>query len=97
MREETLEVEAELSNEPGAAPTKALSEEIGDLLFVVANLARHAKVDPEQALRAANAKFERRFHHIEVRLEQAGRSPAEATLEEMEALWGEAKGVEGKA
>ena len=78
-REETLEVEAELSNEPGAAPTKALSEEIGDLLFVVANLARHAKVDPEQALRAANTKFERRFHHIEARLAQKGSAPAGAS------------------
>ncbi len=96
LREETLEVEAELSNEPGAAPTKALAEEIGDLLFVVANLARHAKVDPEQALRAASAKFERRFHHIEARLAQAGRAPAEATLDEMEALWVEAKRLEGK-
>jgi tetrapyrrole methylase family protein/MazG family protein/ATP diphosphatase len=96
LREETLEVEAELSNEPGAAPTKALAEEIGDLLFVVANLARHAKVDPEQALRGANSKFERRFHHIEARLAQAGRAPAEATLDEMEALWVEAKGLERK-
>jgi nucleoside triphosphate diphosphatase len=96
LREETLEVEAELSDAPGAAPTKALSEEIGDLLFVVANLARHAKVDPEQALRAANAKFERRFHHIEARLAQAGRAPAQATLDEMEALWVEAKGLERK-
>ncbi len=96
LREETLEVEAELSNEPGAAPTKALAEEIGDLLFVVANLARHAKVDPEQALRAASAKFERRFHHIEARLAQAGRAPAEATLDEMEALWVEAKRLEWK-
>ena len=96
LREETLEVEAELSNEPGAVPTKALGEEIGDLLFVVANLARHAKVDPEQALRAANAKFERRFHHIEARLAQKGSAPAGATLDEMEALWVEAKGLEGK-
>ncbi|MGA8172263.1 MAG: nucleoside triphosphate pyrophosphohydrolase [Methylocystis sp.] len=96
LREETLEVEAELRDEPGAAPTKALTEEIGDLLFVVANLARHAKVDPEQALRGANAKFERRFHHIEARLAEAGRAPAEATLDEMETLWVEAKGLEGK-
>lgn len=96
LREETLEVEAELSNEPGAAPTKALGEEIGDLLFVVANLARHAKVDPEQALRAANTKFERRFHHIEARLARKGSAPASATLDEMEALWVEAKGLERK-
>ncbi len=94
LREETLEVEAELSSEAGAPPTKALTEEIGDLLFVVANLARHAKVDPEQALRGANAKFERRFHHIEARLAQTGRAPPAATLDEMEELWVEAKGLE---
>jgi MazG family protein len=93
LREETEEVAAELA-EPGAAATPALEEEIGDLLFVVANLARHARVDPEQALRNANAKFERRFHHIEKRLADAGRAPAEASLDEMEALWVEAKGLE---
>ncbi len=66
-------------------------EEIGDLLFVVANLARHLKVDPEAALRAANAKFVRRFRFIEDELEAAGRSPAAASLDEMEALWLKAK------
>jgi ATP diphosphatase len=94
IREETDEVEAELSAHPGAASTPALAEEIGDLLFVVANLARHANVDPEQALRAANAKFERRFHHIEARLAETDRAPAQATLEEMEALWTQAKELE---
>jgi len=98
IREETDEVAAELAAESGASPTPALAEEIGDLLFVVANLARHAKVDPEQALRGANTKFERRFHHIERRLAGAGKSPAESTLDEMEALWTEAKRSEpGKA
>jgi ATP diphosphatase len=63
-------------------------EEIGDLLFVVANLARHLKVDPEAALRDANAKFTRRFRHIEATL---GTRMASASLEEMEALWQEAK------
>jgi nucleoside triphosphate diphosphatase len=91
LREETREVEAELIYEPGAEPSPALREEIGDLLFVVANLARKTGVDPEQALRAANAKFERRFHHIEGQLAEAGRTPQEATLDEMEALWVEAK------
>jgi len=67
------------------------TEEIGDLLFVVANLARHLKVDPEAALRAANAKFTRRFKFIETELEGAGRAPADASLEEMEALWQQAK------
>jgi ATP diphosphatase len=66
-------------------------EEIGDLLFVVANLARHLKVDPEAALRAANAKFTRRFKFIEDELQAAGGSPAAASLDEMEALWVQAK------
>ncbi|MEF3365524.1 nucleoside triphosphate pyrophosphohydrolase [Methylocystis sp. 9N] len=93
IREETEEVAAELAA-PGAVASPALEEEVGDLLFVVANLARHAKVDPEQALRAANAKFERRFRHIEQRLAAAGRAPAQASLDEMEELWVEAKGFE---
>jgi ATP diphosphatase len=69
-------------------------EEVGDLLFVVANLARHLKVDPEAALRAANAKFTRRFRHIETRLAADGIKPGEASLEAMEALWQEAKRLE---
>jgi MazG family protein len=93
IREETAEVEAELSA-PGAEASPELEDEIGDLLFAMANLARHAKVDPEQALRGANAKFERRFRHIERRLTEAGRTPKEATLAEMEALWVEAKELE---
>ena len=93
IREETAEVEAELAA-PGAQASPELEDEIGDLLFAMANLARHAKVDPEQALRRANAKFERRFRHIERRLADAGRAPQEATLDEMEALWVEAKGLE---
>jgi ATP diphosphatase len=66
-------------------------EEIGDLLFVVANLARHLKVDPEAALRGANAKFTRRFHYIEAALAARGQPAGDASLEEMEALWQEAK------
>ena len=66
-------------------------EEIGDLLFVMANLARHLKVDPEAALRATNAKFVRRFKFIEDELQAAGGSPAAASLDEMEALWLKAK------
>ena len=93
IREETEEVAAELSA-PGAVASPALEAEIGDLLFVVSNLARHAKVDPEQALRGANAKFERRFRHIERRLAERGVACAEATLDEMEALWIEAKLLE---
>ena len=67
------------------------AEEIGDLLFVVANLARHMKVDPEAALRGANDKFTRRFRHIEAALAARGVKPGDASLEEMEALWQEAK------
>ena len=69
-------------------------EEIGDLLFVVANLARHMKVDPEAALRGANAKFTRRFRHIETELAAKGVRMGDATLEQMEALWREAKARE---
>jgi ATP diphosphatase len=87
LREETAEIEDALS----AGYREAVKEEVGDLLFVVANLARHLKVDPEAALRGANAKFERRFAHIEARLAQRGLRPAEASLKEMDALWDEAK------
>ena len=71
-----------------------VEEEFGDLLFVMANLARHLGVDPEAALRGANAKFTRRFAHIEARLAETGRRPAESTLEEMDGLWNEAKGID---
>src|SRR5262249_9450841 len=65
--------------------------EVGDLLFVIANLARHLKVDPETALSVTNAKVVRRFHWIEAQLAKTGRKPTDATLAEMEALWIEAK------
>jgi ATP diphosphatase len=68
-----------------------LTEEIGDLLFVMANLARHLKVDPEAALRAANQKFTRRFARIEDWLADTGRTPADSDLAEMDALWTRAK------
>lgn len=70
------------------------AEEIGDLLFAVANLARHLKVDPEAALRSANAKFTRRFHFIEAALKAEGRTPAGASLDEMEEFWQKAKQTE---
>ncbi|MEX0591507.1 MAG: MazG nucleotide pyrophosphohydrolase domain-containing protein, partial [Xanthobacteraceae bacterium] len=73
---------------------KAASEEIGDLIFAAVNLARHAGVDAESALRAANAKFERRFAAIEDALEAQGRAPQDASLAEMDALWNEAKAKE---
>lgn len=74
-----------------AAPANQLQDEFGDLLFVIANLARHLGIDPEAALRNANAKFERRFSYIEERLGGTGRKPADSNLEEMDALWDEAK------
>jgi ATP diphosphatase len=72
----------------------AIAEEIGDLLFVVSNLARHLKVEPESALRAANAKFERRFRFIEQALRDAGRNMEDCHLDELDALWGDAKKLE---
>jgi MazG family protein len=71
-----------------------IREEFGDLLFVMANVARHLGVDPEAALRDANAKFVRRFAHIEAALRAEGRSPEQSTLEEMDQLWDEAKAKE---
>ncbi|MDD7969701.1 nucleoside triphosphate pyrophosphohydrolase [Roseinatronobacter alkalisoli] len=68
-----------------------IAEEFGDLMFVMANLARHLKLDPEEALRAANAKFTRRFQSIERALAAEGRRPADSTLDEMDALWNAAK------
>ena len=79
---------------PEGANKQFIEEEFGDLLFVVANVARHLELDPEAALRAANAKFTRRFQHIEKRLSEQGRAPAQSTLEEMDALWDEAKAIE---
>lgn len=69
-------------------------EEFGDLLFVMANLARWLKIDPEEALRAANAKFTRRFEHIEDSLAADGKTPADSNLTEMDALWEAAKAKE---
>lgn len=69
-------------------------EEFGDLLFVMANLGRHMGIDPEAALRAANAKFTRRFRAIEAALAEQGRRPEDSDLQEMDALWDAAKAVE---
>ncbi len=68
-----------------------VTEEVGDLLFVMANLARHLKVNPEDALRAANAKFQRRFKSIEDALAADRRTPSDSNLEEMDKLWDQAK------
>jgi len=74
-----------------------VTEEFGDLLFVMANLARHFAVDPEEALRAANAKFLRRFNRIEDILAETGRRPEDSDLAEMDALWNRAKAEEKAA
>lgn len=72
-------------------------EEFGDLLFVMANLARHMGIDPEEALRGANSKFTRRFAAIEAGLAARGKRPEDSTLEEMDALWDAAKAAEKAA
>ncbi|MCA1334306.1 nucleoside triphosphate pyrophosphohydrolase [Pseudooceanicola marinus] len=74
-----------------------VAEEYGDLMFVMANLGRHLGVDPEEALRAANAKFTRRFNAVEDALTAQGRSPTESDLAEMDALWDAAKAAEKAA
>jgi nucleoside triphosphate diphosphatase len=73
------------------APEAQRAEELGDLLFVLANLARHYGIDPEAAVRGANAKFERRFRFIEDELTVVGKSPAQSDLEEMDSLWDKSK------
>ena len=87
----------ELKVEIAAGDVEKARAELGDLMFVCANLARKLDVEPETALRAANAKFERRFAHIERRLAEQGSSPEASTLEEMDALWDEAKRLERSA
>src|SRR3954452_12618360 len=82
---------AELAEARRAAAQKDMEDELGDILFVIVNLARFVKVDPEQALRRTNAKFRERFGFIERKLSERGKSLQEATLDEMEALWQEAK------
>jgi len=85
----------ELTHEIGAnSDSDRLQDEMGDLLFAVANLARHLNVDPETALRGTNAKFVRRFEHIETGLRQTGRSLESASLDEMEEIWVAAKQAE---
>ena len=92
-------IHEELEEVREAAATQSpdrVADEVGDLLFAVANLARHLKVDPEAALRGTNAKFERRFRTIERTLAGRGRSLQDADLDEMERIWIEAKRAEGK-
>jgi ATP diphosphatase len=91
LTEEIGELRAELNETPDQA---RIAEEMGDILFVCANLARKLGVDPETALRGCNQKFERRFRHIEAGLAKQGRNPEQASLDEMEELWIEAKKLE---
>ncbi|WP_144184885.1 nucleoside triphosphate pyrophosphohydrolase [Elioraea rosea] len=92
LAEETGELRAELAT--AARDQARLADEVGDMLFVLANLARKLELDPEACLRGANAKFERRFGAIEAALASEGRSPDQASLEEMEAHWQAAKAAE---
>ena len=89
LQEESAELVAEIGQDADRT-----EEEYGDLIFVMANLARHLKVDPEKALRRANEKFNRRFRAVEAGLKAEGRAPQEATLAEMDALWDAAKARE---
>jgi ATP diphosphatase len=93
------EVKAKIEEEIGElfeamSDREKFAEEFGDLLFALVNLARHAKVDAETALRAANAKFERRFRSIESALAAKGKTPMQSNLAEMDALWDAAKEAE---
>jgi MazG family protein len=93
LREELAELEAELTPD---ANKDRIEDELGDLLFVAANLGRFLGVDPEAALRRTNAKVERRFGAVEDALKREGRTPKEASLEELDRLWDKAKAAEKK-
>lgn len=88
LTEEVTELQTEIQQQ---ATAERLNDELGDILFVCANLARHLKIDPELALRHANQKFEKRFRRVEVLLAEQGRTPQESHLEEMDLLWEQAK------
>ena len=94
IEEEIAEVRAEIVEDPDQ---DRLEDEIGDMLFACVNLARKLNIDPEQALRRCNAKFERRFRSVERGLAERGKSADQATLEEMEDLWVSAKHAERSA
>ena len=87
IKEELAELEAEI----GQAKPDRIKDEVGDILFSIVNLARHLNVEPEEALRHTNEKFKTRFSYIEQKLKEQGRGPTDATLEEMDQLWEEAK------
>jgi tetrapyrrole methylase family protein / MazG family protein len=96
VREELRELEEAIASRPahGPHPDPEVEAELGDLLFALANLGRFVKVHPEEALRGTLRRFESRFRHIEARLAEQGRSPADATLAEMDRYWDEAKARE---
>jgi len=89
-----VEEASELTEAIDHKDQNAIEDEFGDLLFVIANLSRHLKVDPEASLRRASEKFTRRFQHIETTLKDQGRDINAESLDEMEALWREAKLLE---
>ena len=90
LREETAELAAEIE----ANDKAKMRDELGDILFVCANLARKLDIEPEDALRSTNAKFARRFQFIEAELTARGKTPADSDLAEMDALWDAAKTAE---
>jgi len=91
IKEEIAELEKEVAEE---TPKARLEDELGDVLFAVTNLARKLDIDPETALRSTNRKFERRFHSIEDAITKQGRKISDASLQEMELLWNDAKASE---
>jgi nucleoside triphosphate diphosphatase len=94
LTEEIDELRQEIDTD---APSDRLTDEIGDVLFSVVNLARHLGVDPEAALRQGNRKFERRFRHVEAGLKSQDRDMGDASLDEMEQWWGDAKKKEAES
>jgi MazG family protein len=97
LKEELGELEAAVADGHDASSRQgAVAEEFGDLLFVIANVARHLDLEPETVLRQANAKFARRFAAVERKLADLGRSPRQSDLAEMDRLWQEVKAEEGK-
>ncbi|SHG31894.1 nucleoside triphosphate pyrophosphohydrolase [Cognatishimia maritima] len=92
-----VEESHELAEARDSLTQSEIEEEFGDLLFVMANLARHMNVEPEAALRATNAKFTRRFQGVEAKLAQRGKKPEQSDLAEMDALWDEVKAEEKAA
>ncbi|XAT57410.1 nucleoside triphosphate pyrophosphohydrolase [Rhodobacteraceae bacterium IMCC1335] len=95
--EKIKEEAAELVEAQSTSDQAHMAEEYGDLLFVMVNLGRHLNIDPEDALRQANAKFTRRFRHIENELNKLGKTPQSSSLTEMDAFWEEAKAREKRS